>query len=112
MVQVQHIIVTDDLDGSADAETITFGLHGATYEIDLTKANQVKLDAALEPFLNAARKASGPTRRQSSRPRSGGSGGAGPDPKAVRAWAAEQEIDVPARGRIPGALIEQYRAAH
>ncbi|MEW2300273.1 histone-like nucleoid-structuring protein Lsr2 [Streptomyces sp. NPDC006655] len=38
-------------------------------------------------------------------------GGAKPDPKAVRAWAAENGVDVPARGKIPDAVYEQYAAA-
>ena len=38
------------------------------------------------------------------------SGGKG-EPKAVRAWAASNKIEIPARGRIPAAVIEQYRAA-
>ncbi|PXY33558.1 hypothetical protein BAY59_10775 [Prauserella coralliicola] len=34
------------------------------------------------------------------------------DQGAVRAWAKANDIDVPARGRIPDAVIEQYKAAH
>lgn len=113
MAQTQQTIITDDLDGSADAETVTFSLHGASYEIDLSKANQQKLDEVLEPFLNAARKADNSPRRQpSGRSRSTSSASTGPDAKAVRAWAAENNIEVPARGRIPGSVIEQYRATH
>ncbi|CAG6392770.1 Lsr2 family protein [Streptomyces cocklensis] len=36
---------------------------------------------------------------------------AAPAPKDVRAWAAEQGIDAPARGKLPDALVEQYQAA-
>lgn len=35
-----------------------------------------------------------------------------PVPKDVRAWAAEQGIEVPARGKLPDAVVEQYQAAH
>ena len=34
-----------------------------------------------------------------------------PKPADVRAWAAEQNLAVPARGRIPDDVLEQYRAA-
>jgi hypothetical protein len=36
-----------------------------------------------------------------------------PEPSAadVRAWAAEQGIEVPARGKLPGDVVERYRAA-
>lgn len=30
------------------------------------------------------------------------------DPTLVRAWAAQHHIPIAARGRIPGALIDQY----
>jgi Lsr2 len=33
------------------------------------------------------------------------------DVKAVRAWAAGNGIDVPARGKIPAEVYEQYAAA-
>lgn len=36
----------------------------------------------------------------------------GPDPKAVRAWATEQGIEVPKRGKIADAVVEAYTAAH
>ena len=31
------VIITDDLDGSENAETVSFGFDGVTYEIDLGK---------------------------------------------------------------------------
>ncbi|MFJ2719373.1 histone-like nucleoid-structuring protein Lsr2 [Streptomyces sp. NPDC087437] len=34
-----------------------------------------------------------------------------PDAKTVRAWAGENGIDVPARGKIPDSVYEQYQAA-
>ncbi len=33
------------------------------------------------------------------------------DPKAVREWAQSQGLEVPARGRIPGKVLEQFKAA-
>lgn len=38
--------------------------------------------------------------------------GASPDPKDVRAWAAEQGIEVSPKGKIPAGVVEQYQAAH
>lgn len=35
-----------------------------------------------------------------------------PSPATVRAWAKDQGIDVPPRGRVPAEVIEQYRQAH
>lgn len=33
------------------------------------------------------------------------------DTAAVRAWAAEHDIEVAARGKLPAAVIDQYRQA-
>jgi hypothetical protein len=55
-----------------------------SYEIDLNDDNAAKLRAALA---------------------------SGYDPKAVRAWAASNGIELPARGRIPALVLERYRAA-
>ena len=33
------------------------------------------------------------------------------DTKAVRVWAASNGIELKGRGRIPGHVVEQYRAA-
>ncbi|MGQ7295085.1 histone-like nucleoid-structuring protein Lsr2 [Quadrisphaera sp. KR29] len=107
--------ITDDLDGSSDAETVKFGLWGATYEIDLSEENQKKLEAALEPFLAVARKsgAAGARRTGTSRSTSASSsaGGGDYDAKAVRAWASANGVSVPARGRIPKTVLEQYQSA-
>lgn len=35
-----------------------------------------------------------------------------PDAKQVRAWAAEQGIEVSPKGKIPAEVYEQYQAAH
>jgi|SRR5690606_31813694 hypothetical protein len=35
-----------------------------------------------------------------------------PDPAVVRAWAADNSIDVPARGKLPASVIADYLAAH
>ena len=102
----QKVIRTliDDLDGteSKNIETITFGLHGTSYEIDLTKANAKALDKALAPYVTAARKTGKtPTKRTA----------AGGEAKVIRAWAKANGHDVPDRGRIPLDVIRAYRAA-
>src|SRR3954451_19078338 len=115
MGKKEVVTITDDLDGRAGAETVTFAYAGRSYEIDLGEKNKAKLEKALEPFIGAARKGSGnqvaarkPSGRSASRPTS-----AGLDLNAVRRWAAEQGIEVaqtrpPSQepgGRVPeGAL--------
>ena len=40
MATKTSVIITDDLDGSADAETVSFGIDGTNYEIDLGARNR------------------------------------------------------------------------
>ncbi|MFD7504238.1 Lsr2 family protein [Streptomyces sp. NPDC059850] len=99
----QRVVVTlsDDIDGGAAEETVTFGLDGKSYEIDLTSANASKLRDALAPFVEAGRKRSrsGKTYRRTS---------VAPDPAAVRAWARSHGMEVPPRGRIPKKVYEAF----
>jgi hypothetical protein len=101
MAQRAVVTLTDDLDGRQAAETVTFGLDGVSYEIDLSEKNAGKLRKMLAPYVGHARKLSRsgrPYRRTR----------AGYDSKAVRAWAASRGLDVPARGRIPRRVLEEY----
>ena len=43
MAQKVNIILVDDLDGSEATETVSFGLDGASYEIDLNDGNAAAL---------------------------------------------------------------------
>ncbi|MEU1804381.1 histone-like nucleoid-structuring protein Lsr2 [Streptomyces sp. NPDC001700] len=99
----QRVVVTlsDDIDGGAAEETVTFGLDGKSYEIDLTSANASKLRDTLAPFVEAGRKRSrsGKTYRRTS---------VAPDPAAVRAWARSHGMEVPPRGRIPKKVYEAF----
>lgn len=103
------VIMTDDLDGSEDAETVSFGFGGVTYEIDLGKKNRAKLEKALAPFIEAGRRVPRGGRRRSA-DRQGG--GASADRSAVRAWAKSAGIKVPERGRISADIMRQYEEAH
>jgi len=48
--------ITDDLDGSSGAETVTFGYRGTNYEIDLGRRNASAFDKTMRPYVDAARK--------------------------------------------------------
>ena len=108
MARSVAVVVTDDLDGSPDAETVTFALDGVTYEIDLGADNRARLDRDFAPYIEAGRRIS------RSRNRSSQGRPAGPriDRAAVRAWAKENGIHVSERGRISADLMSQYEAAH
>lgn len=102
MAKIEKIV--DDIDGSDGAETRTYALDGATYEIDLTDKNYAKLKKALEPFLDKSRKASGPRRVKTATGKS--------DASEIRAWAQSNGHAVPDRGRIPKDVREAFEAAN
>lgn len=108
MAKIISVVVSDDLDGSDGAETVTFGLEGVTYEIDLSEKHRTKLEKAFAPYIEHGRKVRSP-RRRSLAPAS-----AGPriDRAVVRAWAKEQGLHVSERGRISAEIMTQYEASH
>ena len=101
------VIVTDDLDGSDSAETVSFGFDGVTYEIDLAKKNRAKLEKALAPYIEAGRRVPRSGRRAGGR-----SGGSSADRSEVRAWAKAAGLEVSDRGRVSSEIMRQYEAAH
>jgi hypothetical protein len=62
MAQQVNVKFVDDLDGSDAAGTVSFGLDGRTYEIDLSDDNAAKLRDSLASFVAAARKRGGSRR--------------------------------------------------
>ncbi len=101
--KVQYLLV-DDLDGGEAEETVSFGLDGTSYEIDLSKKNAKALRDALAPYVGSARRAGG--RRGRGR---GGRGGARTsDTAAIREWARSQGMKISDRGRIPADIIDKY----
>jgi hypothetical protein len=91
MAMRTRVMIYDDLDYSEGGESVTFGLDGHTYEIDLASKNRAKLDKVLAPYLTAGRRVTADSRRP--RPHAaGGSGFGAQGLRAVRTWAAEQGI--------------------
>ena len=98
----------DDIDGSQAHETVEFSYRGYSYEIDLNAKNIGKLDKALTPFIDHARRLG----RASSRQAKAAVVRVPSDAAAVRAWAQSNGYEVPDRGRIPGAVRDAYEAAN
>jgi Lsr2 len=111
MAQKVHIVLEDDLDGSDASQTVSFGLDGASYEIDLNDKNAAALRDSLANYIGHGRKVSGSRRGRRSSGSSGSSGG-GSSAKEIREWARSNGHKVPERGRIPADVREAYEAAH
>ena len=109
-------VLIDDLDGSEGAETVTLGWNGDWRELDLSKRNLASLSKTIDKYWKVGRPVTGesrPTARRS-RPKktsTSRSARAKRDPKLIRAWATENGIAVPARGRIPVDVERQYNEA-
>lgn len=97
-----------DLSGEeieSTSPTVSFVFDGVGYEVDLTASEREIFEKAVAPYIAIGRRAGRPGRRPAAT-------ASGPDAKAVRAWAQEQGLDVPARGRVPASVIEAYESAH
>ena len=95
----------DDLTGKTADETLTFGLDGRIYEIDLSAANADKLRQALAKFIAAGR------RQTTVKATARASTSVVSDASEIRAWAVQNGYEVSRRGRIPAELREAYQAA-
>jgi hypothetical protein len=109
MARQTTVTVTDDLDGSANAQEVTFSLNDQAWTIDLSAKNRAALEKALKPYLGKATKQAGrsvsASRRSTRRaPRK--------DLAAVREWAKNNGHQVSDRGRISATVQQAYDAAH
>ena len=111
MAQKVHIVLEDDLDGSPATETVSFGLDGKSYEIDLNDKNAADLRDALAPYVGHARKVGAATRRNGRRSSSAAASD-GPSAREIRDWARENGYEVPDRGRVSAEVRSAYDAAH
>lgn len=101
-------LVSDLSDADAD-ETVSFGLDGVIYEIDLTTGEAKALRAALESYVAAGRRVSG--RRRTTRTPLASSPSSKSERDAIRGWARDNGYEVSDRARIPAKVVEAYHAA-
>ena len=105
MAQKVSVLLVDDIDGSEAGETISFGLDGTRYEIDLSGGHAQDLRGQLERYVKVARKVTGSSGRPGVRRAS-----ADDRNREVRGWAREQGLEVNDRGRIPVHIVAKYEA--
>lgn len=100
-------MLVDDIDGSEASQTVTFGLDGATYEIDLNDEHAAALRESIEEWVAKAHRVAGRSnrRRGASSPRSGS------DNQKIRDWARENGHEVSDRGRISAEIRKAYAEA-
>jgi hypothetical protein len=108
MAKQTQIILIDDLSGETIADgkggTVTFGLDGVEYAIDLTDKNSGRLRAALSSYVAAGTRVGRKSGTRGLRSQSG------PSAREVRDWARSNGYEVPDRGRIPGNVREAFDA--
>lgn len=115
MAQKTLVQLTDDLDdkpiAEGEGETVAFAFRGTSYEIDLSKKNVEAFEKALTKYIDAGRKFKGGSSRRGASRASETRRPGDVDPKAVRAWAEANGIEVGPRGRLKAEIVEQFRAA-
>ncbi|MFC6010911.1 histone-like nucleoid-structuring protein Lsr2 [Nocardia lasii] len=112
----RKVVVTlvDDFDGTSAADaTVTFGIDGAAYEIDLSDANAAQLREVFEQWVPFARRTgrakAGAARRIGSAPAAESTRRS--DLTEIRTWAAQNGHTVSSRGRISAEVISAYEQA-
>ncbi len=110
MAQKVNIVLVDDLDGSEATESVSFGLDGTSYEIDLNDKNAAQLRDALAPYVGHARKVGSASRRNGRR--SAAAASEGPSAREIRDWARSNGFEVPDRGRVSAEVRSAFDAAH
>lgn len=110
MAQKVQVLLVDDVDGSPATETVTFGLDGVSYEVDLNDENATKLRESLAEWIGHARRSGG--RRTAGKSSARGTRSSGSDAAKIREWAAANGYTVSERGRISAEIREAYDKAN
>jgi hypothetical protein len=107
MAREVTLSLVDDIDGSQAVETVSFGLDGRVYDIDLSAVHATQLRDVLAAYVAAARRGTGSTGRRRppglSRPI-----GDREQTVAIREWARANGQRVSDRGRISRSVLEAY----
>ena len=108
MAQKVNIVLVDDIDGSDATETVSFGLDGTSYEIDLNDKNAGALRDALATYVGHGRKVGAASRRG----KKSSAAQSGPSAREIRDWARSNGHDVPDRGRVSADVRAAFDAAN
>jgi len=116
MAQKTTVVLIDDMDGGDASESVTFGLDGIEYQMDLSTNNAKKLRVALDVFIANARRVGGRKAPYGASPRTRAAaavpGRGREENTAIREWARKNGMQVSDRGRIPAEIADAYDKAH
>ena len=108
MAQRVQVQLLDDITGEEAAETITFGLDGVSYEIDLTAQNARQLRGEVGVYVEKGRKVCG----RSSVQRQSKTTSARDETRRIREWAEKNGYSPSNRGLISKSIMEAYQEAN
>ena len=111
MAQKVLVEILDDIDGSAAAQTVQFGLDGVTYEIDLSDDNAAALRDELARFIAATRRIGGRKVRVATGQSTTTSTTDRERNQQIRAWANASGYEVSERGRLSSEVIAAFEQA-
>jgi hypothetical protein len=117
MAKKTQIVLIDDIDGGEAGDTVTFGIDGHVYEIDLSLEHEKELREGIAKFVGAATRLGNWSLRSGRR---GAEHASRRSPvgvnrernKAIRDWAEQQGIEVSPRGRIAQDVVDKFDQAH
>lgn len=105
-------IIESDLSGKTGAATVTFGLGGTWYEVDLTKEELADLEKSLAAYQKVGRKVPEKERGNAKNPNRFVPETTREERERIKAWALENGYDFAAKGKIPNKIYFAYRDAH
>lgn len=118
--KVQVMLVCDLHDEEFEGvDTVAFGLDGSSYEIDVCDEHAGGMRDAFAAYVGAGRRAGRAPAASGTRRSSGptaaspaGSGAGKERVQEIREWARQNGHTVSERGRLSGAVVAAYEAAH
>ncbi|MGW4829510.1 histone-like nucleoid-structuring protein Lsr2 [Amycolatopsis japonica] len=116
MAQRVNVELVCDIDDTAGASEVAFGLDGVDYTIDLSDVRAEDLRDTLRPFIEGGRRVGGRKIRSDARPVAASTAKAPyvrntEENAKIRAWAEANGITVGTKGRIAETVKEKYQKA-
>jgi hypothetical protein len=112
VAQVTKVELIDDLSGDKADETVTFGLDGVVFDIDLSANNAGILRDIFEDYVNAGRKVSKLTPTAVRRNTTASTRQSRDQTAAIREWARKAGHVVSDRGRISATVTAAFQEAN